>query len=162
MSIISASDINYSGIPGVMYGSTPSMSGGASNPMSAYFNSLAFSGGSIDNGNGIGAGNLSSPLASLWGNNNGGSGGSFADTGGLILGGLQAIGQLWTAWEANKLAKKRFAFQRDVTEQNLANQIQAYNTTLEDRSRSRAHTEGQSPEEAQAYIDNNRLTRTHR
>ena len=77
----------------------------------------------------------------------------------LALGGIQTIGSLWNAFEANKLAKKQFAFQKDVTETNLRNQIQSYNTTLEDRSRSRAHTEGQSAETAQAYVDNNRLRR---
>lgn len=81
------------------------------------------------------------------------------DTGKLLLGGLQTIGSIWNAWESQKLAKKQFAFQKDVTETNLRNQIQSYNTTLEDRSRSRAHTEGQDASTAQAYIDNNRLKR---
>lgn len=81
------------------------------------------------------------------------------DTGKLLLGGLQTIGSIWNAWESQKLAKKQFAFQKDVTETNLRNQIQAYNTTLEDRGRSRAHTEGQDAATAQAYVDNNRLKR---
>ena len=77
----------------------------------------------------------------------------------LLLGGLSTIGGIWNAWESQKLAKKQFAYQKDVTETNLRNQIQAYNTTLEDRGRSRAFTEGQSSQEAQSYIDKNRLTR---
>ena len=81
------------------------------------------------------------------------------DTGKLLLGGLQTIGSLWNAWESQKLAKKTFAFQKDVTETNLRNQIQSYNTTLEDRGRSRAHAEGQDAGTAQAYVDNNRLKR---
>lgn len=81
------------------------------------------------------------------------------DTAKLGLGGLQTIGSIWNAWEAQKLAKKQFAFQKDVTETNLRNQIQSYNTTLEDRSRSRAATEGQDAATAQSYVDNNRLKR---
>ncbi len=77
----------------------------------------------------------------------------------LLLGGVQTIGSIWNAWESQKLAKKQFAFQKDVTETNLRNQIQAYNTTLEDRGRSRANTEGQSAEVAQSYVDSNRLRR---
>lgn len=81
------------------------------------------------------------------------------DTGKLLLGGLQTIGSIWNAWEAQKLAKKQFAYQKDVTETNLRNQIQAYNTTLADRGRSRAHTEGQDAATAEAYITNNSLKR---
>lgn len=81
------------------------------------------------------------------------------ETGKLLLGGIQSIGSIWNAWEAQKLAKKQFAFQKDITETNLRNQIQSYNTTLEDRSRSRAQTEGQSAATAQSYVDKNRLSR---
>jgi hypothetical protein len=75
----------------------------------------------------------------------------------LALGGLETIGSLWNAWQANKLAKAQFNFQKNFANANLSNQIQNYNTTLEDRSRSRAFTEGQDPATAQAYIDHNRL-----
>lgn len=81
-------------------------------------------------------------------------------TAGLALGGLQAIGSLWNAWEANKLAKKQFNFTKDVTNTNLGNSIRAYNTTLEDRARSRAVVEGQTPAQAQAYVDKNKATRS--
>src|SRR6185437_11279715 len=57
------------------------------------------------------------------------------DTGKLALGGLQTIGSLWQAFEANKLAKEQFKFQKEFANANLANQIQSYNTTLEDRGR---------------------------
>lgn len=78
----------------------------------------------------------------------------------LGLGGLQTIGGLWQAFEANKLAKQQFKFTKDVTNTNIANQIKAYNTTLADRSRSRAVVEGQSAETAQAYVDQNKATRS--
>lgn len=79
------------------------------------------------------------------------------DTAQLALGGLQTLGSLWQAWEANKLAKEQFNFSKGFANTNLANSIQSYNTALEDRSRARAVTEGQTPEQAQAYIDANRL-----
>lgn len=77
----------------------------------------------------------------------------------LALGGIQTLGGLWNAWEQRKMAQDTFNFQKTMANTNLKNQIQSYNTTLEDRSRSRAHTEGQAPEVAQAYIDKNRLSR---
>lgn len=73
------------------------------------------------------------------------------------LGGLQTIGNMWMAFQANKQAKKQFKFAKQMTRINLANQIQAYNTALADRSRSRAAMESQTPEQAQAYFDANAL-----
>lgn len=81
------------------------------------------------------------------------------DTGKLALAGLQTIGNLWAAFQANKLAKQQFQFNKEFANANMANQIKSYNTALADRSRSRAFTEGQSQEAAQAYIDANKLTR---
>lgn len=80
------------------------------------------------------------------------------DTAKLALSGLGTIGNLWAAFQAQKLAKKQFDFTKRITETNLANQVQSYNTTLEDRGRSRAFAEGQSASDAQSYIDKNRLT----
>ena len=80
------------------------------------------------------------------------------DTAKLALSGLGTIGNLWAAFQAQKLAKRQFDFTKRITEANLANQVQSYNTTLEDRGRSRAFAEGQSAADAQAYIDKNRLT----
>ena len=80
-------------------------------------------------------------------------------TANLALGGIQTIGNLWNAWEQRKLAQEQFKFQKGVTETNLKNQIASYNTTLEDRSRSRAHTEGQDQATADAYVSKNRLSR---
>lgn len=80
-------------------------------------------------------------------------------TAGLALGGLQTLGNIWAAFEANKLAKEQFKYTKSVTDTNMANQLKTYNTGLEDRSRSRAVVEGQSAETAQAYIDKNKLTK---
>ena len=73
------------------------------------------------------------------------------------LQGLNTIGNLWGAWQANKLAKDQLNFTKDFANRNLSNQTKAYNTALEDRGRSRAAVEGQTSAEAQAYIDRNRL-----
>lgn len=77
----------------------------------------------------------------------------------LGLSGLNTLGNLWGAWQSNKLARDQLNFTKDVTNTNLNNSIQSYNTSLEDRARARAAMEGQSNAEAQAYIDKNRLTR---
>lgn len=73
------------------------------------------------------------------------------------LQGLQGLGNLWGAWQTNKLARDSFNFTKDFANRNLANQTQSYNTALEDRARSRAAVEGQTSAESQAYIDRNRL-----
>lgn len=96
---------------------------------------------------GVGAGSVGSGL------------GFNVGTGQLLLGGLQTIGSLWNAFESRKLAKEQLAFTKEITNANLNNQIKAYNTTLADRGRSRAYTEGQDSATAQAYIDNNKLSR---
>lgn len=81
------------------------------------------------------------------------------DTGRFLLGGLQSLGNLWAANKAYGLAKDQFNFQKDVTNTNLNNQIQAYNTSLEDRARARAVLENRDPSTADEYIDRNRLAR---
>jgi hypothetical protein len=45
------------------------------------------------------------------------------DTLRLGLGGIQTIGNLWNAFEANKLAKEQFDFTKGITNTNLANII---------------------------------------
>lgn len=78
---------------------------------------------------------------------------------GMGLQGLNTLGNIWGAWQSNKLAKDQLNFTKMITNANLNNQIKSYNTALEDRSRSRAAVEGQTSAEAQAYVDKNRLTR---
>lgn len=147
---------------------TPLMTGmGASDPTSAYLQTGSISAPSAGPGIAsvaapgsfgsiLGYGANAFPAAP--GAKMGGSGLGFnVGTMQLALGGLQTLGSLWQAWEANKLAKEQFKFQKDFANTNLANSIKSYNTALEDRGRSRAFTEGQSETEAQAYIDGNRL-----
>lgn len=162
----------YTNFGGMGLVGTPGLTGesmGASNPTGAYLQSAAPT-------MGAGTGTSSIPIGSFMGDTRGiypaapgktgagaaGAGAGFFGGKGmdllqLGLQGVGTIGALWQAWEANKLAKAQFQSQKEFGNINLANQIQNYNTTLEDRSRSRAFTEGQSAAEAQAYIDKNRL-----
>jgi hypothetical protein len=153
-------------IAGFSYGSptsvggvmTPMMAGvGASDPTSAFFQN----GGAAGGDPWAGMRSLSPGGAS--GAQPGGVGGlglgMNIPTFQLALGGLQTIGNLWGAWQANKLAKESFAFQKDFANTNLANQIQSYNTSIEDRARARTFTEGGSDADAQAYIDEHSLRR---
>lgn len=79
--------------------------------------------------------------------------GANLDTARLGLGGLQALGGIWSAAQQNKLAKKAFNFQKGILDTNLANQIKAYNLGLDDKFRSRAVVEGRSPEQTAADIN---------
>ena len=73
------------------------------------------------------------------------------------LQGLNSLGNLWGAWQSNKLAKDQLDFTKRFSTANLANQTQAYNTALEDRARARAAVEGQNAQQQQDYVDRNRL-----
>lgn len=78
-------------------------------------------------------------------------------TANLALSGIGTIGSLYAAFKAQSLAKKQFEFTKKVAGANLENQIKSYNTTLADRSRSRAKVEGQSADEANRYVSDNSL-----
>lgn len=82
-----------------------------------------------------------------------------APTAQMGLQGLNTLGGLWGAFQAQKLAREQFDFTKNTTNTNLNNSIKSYNTALEDRARSRGFTEGQSTSQTQSYIDNNRLSR---
>jgi hypothetical protein len=78
----------------------------------------------------------------------------------LGFGGLKTIGNLWQAWESNKLAKQQFGLQKNVAQTNLTNQISSYNTSLEDKINSRYVTEGKTGDQASAYIASHKLADT--
>jgi hypothetical protein len=141
-----------SGISSVGGTASPMTMGfGASDPSGAYLSNFGSPTGFSDMLKGPGVPGVgSSPMSGL---------GFNVPTAQLALGGLQTIGSLWQAWEANKLAKQQFNFTKDAWNTNVANQIQTYNTTLEDRTRARTHTEGGSDAQAQAYIDEHSLRR---
>jgi hypothetical protein len=78
-------------------------------------------------------------------------------TGQLALSGIQTIGNIYNAWQAQDLAKKTFAFNRDIANTNLNNSIRSYNTALEDRAASReAYTSGRFDD---SYVERNRARR---
>lgn len=76
------------------------------------------------------------------------------------IGALGTLGNLWGAFNANKLAKDQFKFTKSVTNTNLNNSIQSYNTALSDRINARAVAQGMSDEERDNYIAANRLSRS--
>lgn len=89
--------------------------------------------------------NLSTPLAMNLG------------TGQLVLGGIGTIGNLWAGWQAQKLAKDQFNYQKGITDTNLANQIQSYNTALSDRINARGFIQGDSQSTINQYIEENSI-----
>lgn len=113
---------------------------------------------------------LNSPAGGIRGNSSGSLfGGGGQNRGGFGLGGgfnldgiLGALGTgfgMYNAFQANKLAKKQFNFTKDITNTNLNNQMKSYNTALEDRIRSRTAMEGRDAQDAEAYLNEHRLTR---
>jgi len=98
-------------------------------------------------GNGLSLGGTDGLGGNVWGK------GGMAS---MALGGLQTLGGLWQSFQAQKMAKKAFNFQKDAWKTNLKNQTQVYNTSLEDRIRARYATEGRS-EEADSYIAEHKL-----
>lgn len=76
---------------------------------------------------------------------------------GMILGGVQVLGNLWSSYQSHKIAKEQMAFAREQWDTNLANQTQTYNTALEDRIRARHAYSGQGEGETQAYLDKHSL-----
>lgn len=83
----------------------------------------------------------------------------FGQKAGMALTGLGTLGNLYAGFKQLSLANKQFQFQKEFANANLANQIKSYNTALEDRARARAAMEGQSPEQARAYVEQNKMTR---
>lgn len=78
-----------------------------------------------------------------------------------ITSGIGTIGNLWNAFQAQKLAKAQFDYTKGVTDTNLNNSIKSYNTSLDDRIRARGFTEGQSQSQQDAYITKNQLSRSY-
>ena len=77
---------------------------------------------------------------------------------GYVMDGIGAIGGLWGAIQQNKIAKQQLALSKEAYNTNMNNTIKTYNTALEDRIRARYTMEGRA-DQADAYIDENKLTR---
>lgn len=71
---------------------------------------------------------------------------------GSIASGLASLGQLYGALQGIGIARKQLKLSERAFETNLGNQTQSYNTSLEDRIRSRYATEGRGASEADAYL----------
>ncbi|MEQ1950919.1 hypothetical protein [Mesorhizobium sp. CN2-181] len=153
--------------PSLMGGSMPSF--GASNPTGVALQAAASAPsttGSVSGGGGLM--DVVGPYSTNYhppAPNAPGAGKSFfgnmglMDWGQLAIGGIGTAANIWNAWEQNKLAKEQLKFQKEAYNTNMANQIQSYNTQLEDRTRARQVGLGMSDEEAQAYIDKHQLRR---
>lgn len=76
------------------------------------------------------------------------------------LQGLSTVGNLWGAYQGNKMARKQLALSTDAYNTNLTNQIKSYNTQLEDKIRGRsAPSNAAGQAEASKYIEANKLVR---
>ncbi|UAT28907.1 hypothetical protein PP753_gp51 [Dinoroseobacter phage vB_DshP-R7L] len=76
---------------------------------------------------------------------------------GMILGGVQVLGNLWSSFQAHKMAKEQMSFAREQWDTNLANQTKTYNTALEDRIRGRYAAGDRTDEQVQGEIDRHSL-----
>jgi hypothetical protein len=70
---------------------------------------------------------------------------------------IAGFGQIYSGIQANKIAKESLQFSKDSYATNLGNQIQSYNTSLEDRARARYAQQGGTSADADAYINKNRM-----
>lgn len=130
---------------------------GASNPTGAYMQGVA-SGYQAPQGiTGPGAGQIVAPQIGGMNNNLSTPLGMNLGTGQLVLGAIGTIGNLWSAWQAQKLAKEQYNYQKGITDTNLANQIQSYNTALSDRMTARGFMQGDGQATIDQYIEENSL-----
>ena len=130
---------------------------GASNPTGAYLQNAALGQQVAQGMIGPGVGQQVAPQVGGINNNLSSPLGMNLGTGQLVLGGIGTIGNLWSAWQAQKLAKEQFNYQKDITDTNLANQIQSYNTALSDRMNSRGFMQGDSQSTIDQYIEENSM-----
>ena len=130
---------------------------GASNPTGSYLQNTA-SGQQVTQGiTGPGVGQVAAPQVGGVNNSMATPLGMNIGTGQLLLGGVGTIGNLWAGWQAQKLAKEQFNYQKGITDTNLANQIQSYNTALTDRINARGFMQGDSQSTIDQYIENNSM-----
>ncbi len=93
---------------------------------------------------------------------NTGGGESWWQTPGLVGGIAQGVGALASAWNAHRglgLARDQFRFQKEAYNTNLANSIQSYNTSLEDRIRGRTSDYEGKEQDVQSYLNRHSLRR---
>ena len=71
---------------------------------------------------------------------------------GAIADVLGSFGQIYSAIQATKLAREQLKFTKEAYNTNLVNQTKSYNTSLEDRIRSRYTQENRTTSDADAYL----------
>lgn len=94
-------------------------------------------------------------------NNNGGGGtglwdgikGMGAEGWANVIGGVNALGNMYLGHQSLKLGKQRFNFEAGLARRNLANQAQMYNSAIERRARSNAASFGYEGQERDSYVD---------
>lgn len=86
-----------------------------------------------------------------------GKAGSFLGNFANLADGLSGLGQLFIGLKSLGIAKDQLAFSKEAFNTNMANQKKTYNTSLEDRIRSRYVTEGRTSGEADSYLARNNL-----
>ena len=130
---------------------------GASNPTGTLLQNTA-SGQQVTQGiTGPGVGQVAAPQVGGLSNSLSTPLGMNIGTGQLVLGAIGTIGNLWAGWQAQKLAKEQFNYQKGITDTNLANQIQSYNTALSDRMTARGFMQGDSQSTIDQYIEDNSM-----
>ena len=75
----------------------------------------------------------------------------------LGLSTLMGLGNLYGAYQSNKLANKSFDYSKTMADKNYRNTVASYNTALEDQRNVRGVMEGKSQAQIQSEIDRNRL-----
>ena len=78
---------------------------------------------------------------------------------GLGLYGLSSLTNLWSAMQANKIAKEQLSLSKTFGNANLNNSIKQYNTQLGDLAASRTSSMGWSPKQVSSYVDQNKVSR---
>lgn len=71
---------------------------------------------------------------------------------GNIMSGLGSVAQIFSSLKAMGLAEDQLDFQKSAFNTNLKNQTKSYNTALEDRTRSRYHSEGRTSSDVDNYL----------
>lgn len=75
----------------------------------------------------------------------------------LGIKGLSALGNLWSGYQANKMAQRQYDLAKEAYQTNLANSIKSYNTALTDRIRARAAMETGDKNAYDSYLEENKL-----
>lgn len=142
----------------------PQTLGGAAQTMAPVDYSL-LGGAGTSGGQGLGASGglgLQAPAFDILGQSRAGgtSGlGLNVPTAQLGLQGLSSLAGLYTGFKSLGLAKDQFNFQKDFANTNLNNSIQSFNNGLEDRLRTRAQFNQDTPESARETFERQKLTR---